>query len=121
MDKGQQKEQTVKQAGSEGAGKKGWQSVWLDSQSAEQVIRDRVLPRSSANLLCLPAFALNALPASASSACGPRETEAGMCRAEAELCDTEEKDCVRSISYQFLCRKVQKQATILADCFIHKR
>lgn len=31
MDKGQVEEQAVKLAGWEGAGRKGWQRVWLDS------------------------------------------------------------------------------------------
>lgn len=121
MDKGQEKEQAVKLAESEGIGKKGWQRVWFERQPGEEVIRDTVQYRSNASQLCLPAFALNALPASASSASELRETGAGMCRADVELCHPEEKDCVRSISYQFPCQKVQKQATILADCFIHKR
>lgn len=74
MDKGQEKEQAVKLAESEGTGKKGWQRVWLDIQSAEELIRHTIQPRSNASQLCLPAFALNALPASASSAFGVRET-----------------------------------------------
>lgn len=73
MDKGQEKEQAVKLSGSEGIGKKGWQRVLLDSQPAEEVIRDTVQSRSYTSQLCLPAFALNALPASASSTCGVRE------------------------------------------------
>lgn len=102
MDK--EKEQAVKLTGGEGTGKKEWQEVGLDNQSAEEVVRDTVQSKSNASQLCLPAFALNALPASASSACGVRE--AGMCRADVELCDLEEKDCVESRAYQCLCQKV---------------
>lgn len=71
--KDKRKNRAVKLAGSEGTGKKGWQRVWLDSQSAKEVIRDTIQSRSNVSQLCLPAFALNALPASASSASGIRE------------------------------------------------
>lgn len=115
MDEGQVEEQAVKLAGREVTGRKGWQRVWLDSWSTEEVTRDMEQCQS----VLPPCFCLNELPASASSASGARETEAGMCRAHVEQHDPEEKDCVRSISHQFLCQKVQsKQLCIWADCYI---
>lgn len=53
-------------------GKRGGKGFGL-IVNAEEVIRNTVQSSSNASELCLLAFALNALPASANSACGVRE------------------------------------------------
>jgi len=57
MGEGQVEEQGAKLAGSEETESKGWQRVWLDSRSAEQVTRDTAQSKHNVSRFCLPAFA----------------------------------------------------------------